>query len=117
MKETMHPAAEHVARHLDTAETQQDATIVAAAELMISVVNGRVQAGLPFGAVQHAVADAGEAISLSIRSRHHLARAHQKLLETASEHGLVPKAHGDIFPCFTSAEATPGDEPRLRVVG
>ena len=117
MTDRMHPAAEHVARHLDAAEAQQDATIVAAAELMISVVSGRLQAGLPFGAVQHAMADAGEAISLSVRSRHHLARAHQKLLETATEHELVPTAHGDIFPCFTSAEATPGDEPRLRVVG
>lgn len=117
MSDTIHPAARHVAQHLDSAEAQQDASIVAAAELMISVVHGRVDAGMPFGAVQGAMSDAGEAISLSVRSRHHLARAHQRLLEAGVEHQLLPTAHGDIFPCFTSAELPSSEEPRLRVVG
>lgn len=116
MPDIIHPAAGKVAKHLGAAEAQQDASIVAAAELMISVVHGRAEAGLPFGAVQGAIADAGEAISLSLRSRHHLARAHQRLLETASEHALVPQAHGDIFPCFEGAELKPAEERKLRAV-
>jgi hypothetical protein len=113
----MHPAARKVARQLDAAEARQDASIVAAAELMISVVHGRRDANLPFGALQGAMADAGEAINLSLRSRHHLVRAHQRLLEAGTEHELLPTAHGDIFPCFTSAELEPSEEPKLRVVG
>jgi hypothetical protein len=117
MSDTTHPAARKVAQHLDIAELQHDASIIAAAELMISVVQGRKDAALPFGALQGAMADAGEAISLSVRSRHHLARAHQRLLEAATEHELLPRAHGDIFPCFTSAELNAPEEPRLRSVG
>lgn len=118
MQEILHPAAVRVAEHLDIAEVRQDATIVAAAELMISVVHSRVETGLPYGAVQGAMADAGEAINLSLRSRHHLARAHQRLLQAGTEHKLVPTGHGDIFPCFeTTGEAVPTEEPRLRVVG
>ncbi len=117
MSDTFHPAAQRVAEHLDAAEAQHDASIVAAAELMICVVNCRTEAGLPFGAIQGAMADAGEAIGLSLRSRHHLARAHQRLLETGTEHKLVPTGHGDIFPCFTRGELEPEAEPRLRAVG
>lgn len=116
MSDNIHPAALHVARHLDSAEATQDASIVAAAELMISVVQARLDARLPFGAVQGAMADAGEAISLSVRSRHHLARAHQRLLEAGTEHQLVPFGFGDIFPCFASAELPSGEEPKLRAV-
>lgn len=115
MNDAMHPAARDVARHLDTVEARHDASIAAAAELMISVVQGRIDAALPFGALQGAMADASEAISLSVRSRHHLARAHQRLLEAGTEHELLPKAHGDIFPCFTSAELD-AVEPKLRAV-
>lgn len=117
MSDITHPAAREVARHLDAAEAQQDASIVAAAELMISVVHGGHGAQLPFGALQGAMADAGEAISLSVRSRHHLVRAHQRLLEAGTEHKLLPTAHGDIFPCFPSAELEQAVEPKLRVVG
>ena len=117
MTNNIHPAARQVALHLDTVEASQDASIVAAAELMISVVNCRRDAGLPFGSVQSAMADAGEAISLSLRLRHHLARAHQRLLEAGVEHKLVPQGFGDIFPCFDSAELKPVGEPKLRAVG
>ena len=118
MPQELHPAAAKVVERLGAVEVRQDATIIAAAELMISVVQGRVEAGLPYGAVQGAMTDAGEAISLSLRSRHHLARAHERLLEAGTQHALVPTGHGDIFPCFeTTGEAVTSEEPRLRIVG
>jgi hypothetical protein len=116
MSDMIHPATLRVARDLNTAEISTDAQIEASAKLMISIIQGRHANGLPFGATQGAMSDAGEAISLALRSRHHLARAHQRLRETAVSHDLVT-GHGDLAP-ICPEELMPGETGAtpLRVV-
>jgi hypothetical protein len=106
MSSAVHPLVPGVVRDLNTAERSADAQLEASAMLLATIVRGQSEAGLPFGAMQGALADAGEAITLQLRSRHHIARAHQRLLETALEHKLVPETgHGDIVPwCEPSGE-------------
>ncbi len=123
MSKAVHPAVPGVVRDLRAAEASTDAHLAASGTLLVSLASGGEEAGLPFGALQGAIADASEAISLAVRGRHHLARAHTRLLATAVEHQLLPETgHGDVVPWCEpdviggSAQA-PAEVARLRAVG
>ncbi|MDF7774280.1 hypothetical protein P1X14_03380 [Sphingomonas sp. AOB5] len=88
---------------LHTAELNSDSHIEANALFLASIANGRQAAGLPFGATQAALEEAGKAVAFSLESRRHLALAHQRLLKTVQEHDIDITDHGDIFPWCPNA--------------
>lgn len=96
-----------------TAETDCDRALASAFELGATIARVRLEAGLPFGAGMNALADASEAVSLTVRARRYICRSHARLLEDAIEHKVV--AEGDIVPTFT--EKAVGEVDRgLRLV-
>lgn len=119
MSNAIHPSIANVAADLTTAEISTDTQIAASANLMLTILRERAAAGLPYGATQHAMTDASEAMNLQLKSRHLLARAHERLRRTAIEHELVPSNYGDVFP-WCDGEGGTLVEPKpapLRVVG
>lgn len=101
------------ARSLHSAEITADTHLEASANLLASLARGRTAAGLPFGAVQGAIDEAGEAVAHSLLSRRHLGRAHERLLATVKAHDIDITDHGDIFPwCVKAAGAA--DEGSVR---
>ena len=119
MSNALHPAIRNVAAELTATEASTDAQLEASAALIVSIIRERTAAGLPFGSTQGALNDAGEAINLQLKSRYHIARAHEQLRRAAVKHKLVPKNYGDVFPWCDGEGATltePAPVP-LRVVG
>lgn len=107
--------ARSVADTLFAGERAIDFALTDLSRLPGSIAAVRLEAQLPFGTGQGALADAAEALNLMIRARHHMARAHERLREAGAEIGFDVTAIGDVLPCpQTGAAEAP--EPRVRLV-
>ena len=96
--------AQSVADRLFAAERAIDSAVLGLSQLPGTITTARTDAKLPFGSSQGPLSDAAEALTLMVRSRHHVARAHDRLRETAVGADMEIEAIGDIFEC-------PPDEP------
>lgn len=117
--------ARSVADTLFAGERAIDSAVTDLSRLPGSIAAVRLEARLPFGMGQGAMSDAAEALTLMIRARHHMARAHDRLREAGAEIGFDITAFGDVFPCppaeaVLSAPSAPpapsGDQPHIRLV-
>jgi hypothetical protein len=104
-----------VAETLFAGERAIDDAVSRLSVLPGTITAARTSANLPFGAGQGALSDATEALTLMVRARHHMARAHERLRETGTEMGLDPTAYGDIFECPKENGSTQ-DQPLVRLV-
>lgn len=108
--------ARSVADTLFAGERAIDSAVADLARLPGSIAAVRLEAQLPFGVGQGALSDAAEALTLIIRARHHMARAHDRLREASVEIGLNITAYGDIFECPDATSGHLSEEPRVRLV-
>ncbi|NML08069.1 hypothetical protein [Sphingomonas sp. G-3-2-10] len=103
MSEIVNHGVAKAVRSLYTAELNADANIESYASLIVSIARGRQATGLPFGATQAALDEAGQAIACSLQGRRHLVKAHASLLMTVQAHDIDITGHGDIFPWCPNA--------------
>jgi hypothetical protein len=115
MSNTNEKAARAVAASLFAGERAIDDAVASLCTLPGTITAARTDANLPFGSAQGALSDATEALTLLVRARHHMARAHQRLRENGEEMGLDEVAFGDVFPCPPESGAVI-DTPAVRLV-
>lgn len=105
-----------VATALFDGERAIDTAIADLARLPGSIAAVRLQAALPFGTGQGALSDAAEALTLMVRARHHMARAHDRLRQTGADIGITETSFGDVLPCPEMQSLPTADETVMRLV-
>jgi hypothetical protein len=115
MSQSHEKIARVVAESLFAGERAIDNAVSSLSVLPGTITAARSEAGLPYGAAQGALSDATEALTLMVRARHHMARAHERLRETGEDMGLTEVAFGDIFECPPEGRSA-AEAPTVRLV-
>jgi hypothetical protein len=87
-------AARKIAKAILPSEDTIDSSIAQNAQLIISIVQGRMEAGLAAESTHEALCSASEGLALLTEARGRIVSCHQQLARTRDELGLSPHATG-----------------------
>ena len=87
-------AARDIARTLRPSEDIVDASIIRGAELLISIVQARLDAGVAPQVGHRAFRAASAGLASLAEAREHIITCHDELAATRDENGLTPRAVG-----------------------
>lgn len=105
-------AARGIARALRPSEDNVDNSIISNAELLISIVKGRLEAGVAPGVGHKAFLEASAGLASLAQAREHIVACHAELAVTRDENDLSPRSVG----CTLGKAPEPNGSAGLSIV-